>query len=125
MSKTTTDAILPAEAVEHPVERLGLGARPREAVEQHAGLRCPAAPSRSRNIAMMRSSEHEVAARHDRLRLEPERRAVADGGPQHVAGRDVGQAALRRDPGCLRALAGARRAHQDQVEGHGYFRKPL
>ena len=68
---------------------------------------------------------HEVAARHDGLGLEPERRAVAHGSTQHVAGRDVGQAAIRRDPGCLRALAGARRAHQDQIERHGYFRKPL
>ena len=43
--------------VEHPVERLGLGARAREAVEQDAGRGVVGAPSRSRNIAMMRSSD--------------------------------------------------------------------
>ncbi len=57
MSNTTTAAIVAVQPVEHLVERLRLGLGAREAVEQDAGARCRRAPSRSRNIAMMRSSD--------------------------------------------------------------------
>jgi hypothetical protein len=103
-----------AEADQHVVEgdRLRLGAG--EAVEEDARVRVAGAEP----LLEHRDDEvvgHEVAARHHRLRLEPERRAVAHGRAQHVAGGDVGQPAGGRDAGGLGALARARRAHEDQV----------
>jgi hypothetical protein len=115
---------VPVEALEHPIERLRLRARAREAVQEHARLRVRGAQP----LAEHRDDEvvgHQVAAGHDRLGLLAERRAVAHRGAQHVACGDVSQAALGRDPGGLRALARAGRPHQDEIEGHSYFRKPL
>ena len=60
---------------------------------------------------------HELAALHVAPGLEADRRAVVDGGPEQVAGRDVGEAESRREDRRLGALAGAGGAEQDQ-EGH-------
>ena len=89
------------------VEGLGLGAVAREAVEDDA----------LRRIALGEPVQehpdgdvvgHELAAVHVAARLQPDRRAVADGGPEQVARRDVRQPEVPREGRRLGPLAGAR-----------------
>ena len=117
MSNTITAAMARPQAGEHLVERRGLRVGAREAVEEHAG----GGVAGGQPLAEHRDDEvvgDQVAAGHDGLGLEPERRPVAHGGAQHVAGGDVGQAAGHGHARSLGALTGARGAHQDQVECH-------
>ena len=76
---------------------------------------------------MMMASGTRSPAVHDLLGLQAELGAGGELRAQHVAGRDVGDAALRADPGRLRALPRAGRAHEDQVEHRAVAtcRKPL
>ncbi|MDQ0590905.1 hypothetical protein QFZ47_005014 [Variovorax paradoxus] len=104
---------------EHVVEldagRLhGVGLRngSREAVEQEAigaiGLRDAFLHEVDDQVVA-----HETARFHDGLGLLPERRAGLDGGAQHVAGRNLRNAVLLANEGCLRAFARPGRAQQN------------
>ena len=105
---------------QHRLERLGLGQRAREAVEDEAVARSPAASMRSRNDLDDDLVGDELAALHDRLG------ALADLGPgldrraQHVAGGELRYAVFLDQPLCLGPLARPRRPEQDQPH-----RRPL
>ena len=106
-----------AQLGQRGVERLGLGERARKAVQDEpalgVGLRQPLADHADDDVV-----GHEVAAGHDLLGHQPQLGAVPNGLAQHVAGGDVGEPVLRRNARSLGALAGAGRAHEDQVERH-------
>jgi hypothetical protein len=68
---------------------LGLHRGPREPVEDHAvGRVGPGEPVQQQADDDLVG--HELARVHVPARLDPERRAIADGGPEQVAGRDHG-----------------------------------
>ena len=99
------------------VQRLGLGERAREAVQDE-----PALGVRRRQALAEHADDHvvghEVAAGHDLLGHQPQLGAVSHRLAQHVAGGDVGEPVQRRHARSLGALAGPGRAHEDQVERH-------
>ena len=103
---------------EHRVERLGLREVAREPVEHEArgGVR------RDEPVADQRDGQvvgHELAGREDRLHPASQLRPVRDRGAEHVAGGDVRDAVVGRDPLRLRALAGALRAREREVHPRG------
>ena len=57
---------------------------------------------------------HQLAARHDLLGVQPDRRTRRDRGAQHIAGRELHDAVLGDESLRLRAFAGPRRAEQYQ-----------
>ncbi len=112
------------EVVERRVERLRLADRAREAVEQEAVTGIVALDALD-DHADDHLVGHELAGIHERLRLHAEFGAVGDRLAQHVAGGDVREVEVLADPLGLRALPGAGRTEQDEVQlRHGYFRKP-
>ena len=105
----------PAAAVgEGLVEDLGLSGVAREAVEQDALRGVRLGQPLEEHVDRHRIGD-EFAAVHVALGGEAQRRPVADGGPEQVAGGDVGQAEpLGQDLG-LRPLAGAGGAEKDDA----------
>ena len=93
--------------------------RAREAVEDEAvarvGLVDAVGDDRHHHVV-----GHELAARHDVLGAQPDRRAGLDRGAQHVAGRKLHDAVLVDETLRLRAFAGPRRAEQYQ----SHLRRP-
>ena len=84
--------------------------------------RASGAASRSRISAIDQVVGDELARLHDGLGLEPERRALAHGGPQDVARRDGGDPQALREELRLSALAAARRPEED--DAHQLARRP-
>ena len=106
---TSTRPPLLAEGL---VQDFGLGGVAREAVEQDARCGVRLGQPLEKHLDRHRVG-HELAAVHVALGEHTKRRPVADGGPEQIAGGDVGEAQpLRQDLG-LRPLAGARGAQQD------------
>jgi hypothetical protein len=106
---------LAAELRQRLVERLRLGDRAREPVEQEAvaGLVALHALEDDADDDVVGD---ELAPVHVLLGLLPELGALRDGGPQHVPGRDVGQVEVLLQALGLGALPGPRGAEQDEVE---------
>ena len=104
---------------EHRVELLRLREVSREPVEDEARcgvrLRQPLANEGDGQLV-----GNELAGREDRLHPAAELRPGRDRGAEHVAGRDVWDAVLGREPLRLRPLAGALRAQHQEV----HRRKP-
>ena len=106
-------------SLERLVERVGLRDRAREAVEQEAVVR-PRPRSRSRIISMTSSSGTRSPASMYSAACLPSSVSFARVLAQHVAGGDVGQVEVLAQARGLRALAGAGRAEEDQVQlAHG------
>ena len=105
----------PAVLVELAAERVGLLDRPREPVEQEAISRV-----RAREALEDHRDDHlvgdQLALLHVAVREAAELGPGRARGAQHVAGRDVREAEVRRQQRGLGALAGAGRAEQDEVE---------
>ena len=101
---------------ERVVERLRLRPVAREAVEDRArggvGLVEPAEQHADRDVV-----GDQLTALHEPARLETDRRAVPDGGPEQVAGGHVRDPELLGQQRRLRPLAGARRPEQHE-DGH-------
>jgi hypothetical protein len=93
------------------VQNLGLGGVAREAVEQDARRGVRLGQALEKHLDRHRVG-HEFAAVHVALGGDAERRLVAHGRPEQVAGGDVGQAQPLRQNLGLRALAGAGGAEQ-------------
>src|SRR3972149_5455861 len=114
-----------AELREHGVERLGLGKRSREAVEDEAPLRpvFGELPADELDHELVRN---EIAPIEDRLHAQAELAPGCDSGPENVAGRDLRGPPVGLDQFRLGALTGPRGAENDDIERHGrsYFRKP-
>ena len=95
-----------------PVERLRLGQRAREAVEDPAGRgvgpRDPFLDHRDDQLV-----GDELARVHELLRLAAELGALGNVLAEHVARRDVRDPQLARERLRLRPLAGARRSQED------------
>ena len=97
---------------ERLVERLGLHARPREAVEDHAAGRVvPGEPLEEQADGDLVG--HELARVHVPARFHAQRRAVADGRPEQVAGRHHGDPEAGGEQRRLGALPGAGGAEED------------
>src|SRR5262245_27595006 len=97
------------------IERLGLGRRPREAVEDEAVARLAARHS------LGDQADHdfvgdEVAPIHVVLRLAAQLGAVPDRGAKDVPGRVVGQAEVLLETLSLGSLARSRWAKQDEIQ---------
>ena len=107
------------EVAEQLVQRLGLHHRAWKAVEDEAGIGVaavePVADQPDHQVVV-----DEVAALVDGLQLATERRLPLLHLPDHVPGRDVGDAVGRGDLLRLSALPGALRSKQQDV----YRRKP-
>ena len=105
------------ELGEDAVERLGLGERAREAVEDEAPggviLGQPAAHDLDRDVV-----GDEVAVVEDRLHALAQLGAGGALGAEHVAGVDVRDAFRRGDELALGALTGPWGAEDDDVERH-------
>ena len=71
--------------------------------------------SSSRTTPRMMSSLTRWPASITALACEAERRAALDGVAQQVAGGELGQPQRLGEPRALGALAGARRAHEENV----------
>ncbi len=104
----------PADPVEHRVERLGLREGAREAVEDEPVLGVLGLEPFPDQLEHQVVGD-ELAAREDRLHSAAERRPRRDRRAKHVAGRDVRNLPLLRDPRRLRALAGPLRAQDQDV----------
>jgi len=91
---------------------LRLGHRSRKAVE-HEAVPAVRLLDAIRDHLQHQRIGHELAARHDRLGLLSERRAVGDILAQHVAGGEMRNTALLRQFLGLGAFAGTRRAEKD------------
>ena len=101
------------ELLQQAIQGLGLGNRPREAVEDE--------PARGVGLAQALGDEadHHVvgdqrAGVHDALGLATQRRAGRDRLAQHLAGGDLRHMPLAGQLTRLRPLAGAGRAEEDQ-----------
>ena len=114
------DVELAAEPAQHPVERLRLRHRAREAVEHEPRHRV-AAPEAVADEADHQLVRDEVAAVVDLLQLAAEIGRELLHLPDHVAGGDVRDPVRRRDPLRLGSLARALRAEEENVH---YRRKP-
>ena len=104
-----------AAALERVVERVGLGDRAREAVEQEAVVALLLDLARGSS----RSRARRAPARRCPCTPSPSCPSSVLVGPvlaQHVAGGDVGQAEVLAQARGLRALAGAGRAEEDEVQ---------
>ena len=121
-----------SDLVEHRIESLGLGHRPREPVEHEAVLV---------REALSDQVDHEVVGNEispfeNRLHLQAELRALGDRRAQDVSGGDVRDVVERRDPPRLRSFPAALGAEDEdsharslwKKEGRGkprpYLRKP-
>ncbi len=122
------------------VERVGLRAVAREAVEDEAVAAVLGADAVDDQVDDELVG-HQLAAVHVALRGDAQLGAVLHRGAQDVAGCHVGQAKVVLQAGGLRAFAGTRRPEEDEVQlahergkvlnrcaatrrGTSYFRKP-
>ena len=103
-----------AEVLEQAIERLGLGDRAGEAVQDEAargvGLAQPLGDEADHDVV-----GHQAAAVHDALGLAPERRAGRHRVAQHLAGGDLRHPPLAGELASLGALAGAGGAEEDHA----------
>jgi hypothetical protein len=108
-------------ALQHGVERLRLGGRPRETVQHEAG-----GAVRTGETLLHEPDHHvvghEPAGVHVALGFEPERRLRRHRLAQHVASGHLGHAPLRGEGARLSALARPRRAEEDDARAHARAR---
>jgi len=102
------------------IQCFGLRNRPREAVEQKA------LATVRLGQALAHDADHEfignqLAGVHELLGLQAQRRALANGGTQHIAGGDVRHGKPANEELGLSALPRSRRAKQDHVLCHARF----
>jgi hypothetical protein len=109
--------------LERLVERVRLPDRAREAVEQEAVVAL-GVDALEQHLADHLVG-HEGPLGDDPLDLAPEVGVLLALGAHHVAGGDVGQAEVGRQVLGLRALAGPRRADEDEVQLAHEARKPI
>jgi hypothetical protein len=105
----------PPELAQKIVERLGLGHRAREAVEDKAADRVATRQPVADQFDHLLVGD-EVAPVVDLTQLLAQRRVARHHVPDHVAGGDVGNPVHRLDPLRLRALAGALRPQHEDVQ---------
>ena len=103
-----------ADLGQHRVERLRLGHRAREAVEDEPVLGVLGLEPLPDQLDHQVVGD-ELAALEDRLHAAPELAAFGDRVPQHVAGRDVREPVVRGDALGLRPLAGPLDAEEKHV----------
>src|SRR5581483_19417 len=109
------------EVGEERVQRLGLRQVAREAVEDVARpgvlAREPLADQLDRQVV-----GDQLAGRENRFHSYAQRATRRDSGAEEIAGRDMRERVLPRDPSSLCPLAGALRPEEQDVER--YLRKP-
>jgi len=102
-----------AVTLQHRVERLGLGDRARESIENETALRI------GFTDAVLDDPDDDVvgdqrAGLHHRLGLQADRRSRLDRGAQHIAGRELRDTVFPHQPRRLSAFSGAWRPEQYQ-----------